>query len=222
MNLITDFLENSFEIKSKKLNTLVIEDRKYFTRFLEELIQNSNKASESIEIIENNKQLNFSKSVEIIFDLFSLEANGSSILKRLYLELEEDLNSQEMYTRKLELESDLASFIDDIIYRSRFSLVSNDIDYNVFFKSFSIKFDYDGSSILDRLVEYIKVSSELLNKKLFIIVNLDSFLNDDDLIELNNFLCYNEIKVLALQNSITRSVKSCENLRIIDKDLCEI
>ena len=222
MNLVTKLLENSLEIKAKKINTLVIEDRKYFTLFLREIIENINKESETLDLIEDYKKLDFAKSTEVIFDLFNLDANGASLLKKLYTELEKDLNSEDMYKKRIELEASLSNFIDDLVFRSRFSLSYGEINYSSLFKSFSVEFDYDKSSLIERLIEYLKVSSDLLNKKLFIIVNLDSFLTDDDLIELANFLCYNEIKVLGLQNSITREVNSCDNLRIVDKDLCEI
>ena len=63
---------------------------------------------------------------------------------------------------------------------------------------------------------------ELLKTKVYIIVNLDSFISEEELVELEKFLLYNDVKVLALQNTIRREVKPSENLRIVDKDLCEI
>lgn len=222
MNLVTEYLENSFEIKAKTINTLVIEDVGYFTKFLKGLIEASNKESEEFELIEGLKKLDISKSSEIIFDLFNIEANSASILKKLYTELEEDTNSEEVYSKKIDMESSLLNLVDDLIYRSRFSLKAGQINYQNIFKAIDLEFDYDKNSLIERLTEYINISSELLDKKLFIIVNLDSFLDQEDLDELESFLCYNEIKLLALQNTITRQVKSCENLRIIDKDLCEI
>ena len=57
MNLITEYLENSFEIKAKTLNTLVIEDTKYFTQFLKAFIEALNKQNEEFELIEDLKKL---------------------------------------------------------------------------------------------------------------------------------------------------------------------
>lgn len=222
MNLITEYLENSFEIKAKTLNTLVIEDTKYFTQFLKAFIEALNKQNEEFELIEDLKKLDISKYTEIIFDLFNIEANSANILKKLYAELISDINSEEMYSKMTNMESCLVNVIDDLIYRSRFSLKMEEINYQELFKAAGIQFDYDKTSIVERLIEYMKITSELLDKKLFILVNLDSFLSGNDLLELIKFLSYNEIKVLALQNNITRKVIPCENLRIIDKDLCEI
>lgn len=222
MNLVSQYFENSYEIKAKTLNTLVIESTEHFANFLRTLIDVINKESEEIELIDDYKKIDISKTTDIIFDIFNIEANAAAILKKLYTELEEDLCSEDMYIKKLEMESTVANLVDELTYRSRFSLKSDEINYQNFFKALSLEFDYEKTSILDRLIEYIKVSSELLNKKLFIIVNLDSFLTKEDLVELSKFLCYNEIKVLALQNKITRQVRTCENLRIIDQDLCEI
>lgn len=222
MNLITEYLENSLEIKSKTINTLVIEDTKYFTRFLKAFIEALNKQNEEFELMEELNKLDISKSTEIIFDLFNIEANNSNIIKKLYADLISDINSEEMYSKMMDMESSIMNVIDDLIYRSRFSLKMEEINYQDLFKAVGVQFDYDKKSIIERVIEYMKVTSELLNKKLFILVNLDSFLSEEDLLELIKFLSYNEIKVLALQNKITREVIPCENLRIIDKDLCEI
>lgn len=222
MNLVTKYLENSLEIKSKTINTLVVEDTRYFSIFLKGLIESTEIESDEFELIEDYKTVDMTKYVEIIFDIFNLEANSANILKKMYSELEEDLNTQEVYTKKVELESIIANITDELIYRSRFSLKAGGINYQNLFKAIEIEFDYEKNSVLERLIEYIKVTSELLKTKVYIIVNLDSFLSEEELVELEKFLLYNDIKVLALQNTIRREVKPSENLRIVDKDLCEI
>lgn len=222
MNLVTKYLENSLDIKSKTINTLVLEDTHYFSLFLKELIEATEIESDEFELIEDYKTVDITKYVEIIFDIFNLEANSANILKKMYSELEEDLNTQEVYTKKVELESIIANITDELIYRSRFSLKAGEINYQNLFKAIEIEFDYEKNSVLERLIEYIKVTSELLKTKVYIIVNLDSFLSEEELVELEKFLLYNDIKVLALQNAIRREVKPSENLRIVDKDLCEI
>lgn len=206
----------------KKLNTLVIEDTKYFSKFVRGFIASLNRQNDDFELIEKFEKLNLSKITNIIFDLFNLEANASNILKKLYSELEEDINSEEMYPKKVEMESVVIKIMDDLIYRSRFSLTMGDVNYQNLFKACSVEFDYDHSSLVERLIEYMEVSSRLLGIKLFVFVNLDSFLSVEELNELKKYLCYNEIKVLALQNNISRRVDSDENLRIIDNDFCEI
>ncbi|EFM26200.1 CRISPR-associated protein, Csn2 family [Peptoniphilus duerdenii ATCC BAA-1640] len=222
MNLVTKYLENSLEIKSKTINTLVVEDIRYFSIFLKGLIESTEIESDEFELIEDYKTVDMTKYVEIIFDIFNLEANSANILKKMYSELEEDLNTQEVYTKKVELESIIANITDELIYRSRFSLKAGGINYQNLFKAIEIEFDYEKNSVLERLIEYIKVTSELLKTKVYIIVNLDSFLSEEELVELEKFLLYNDIKVLALQNAIRREVIPSENLRIVDKDLCEI
>lgn len=222
MNLVTKYLENSLEIKSKTINTLVIEDTHYFSLFLKGLIESTEIESDEFELIEDYKTVDMTKYVEVIFDIFNLEANSANILKKMYAELEEDLNTQEVYTKKVELESIIANITDELIYRSRFSLKAGEINYQNLFKAIEIEFDYEKNSVLERLIEYIKVTSELLKTKVYIIVNLDSFLSEEELVELEKFLLYNDVKVLALQNTIRREVKPSENLRIVDKDLCEI
>lgn len=157
-----------------------------------------------------------------MFDVFSPEINQTSLLKKLYQELESDLNAEEMYQKKIDLESRLYALTDDLMYRSRFSIIAGEIHYDLLFKAVGLQFEFAGDSVLERLVDYMKIAYELSGKRLFVIVNLDSFLDEEELVALENFLRYNEIRVLALQNRITREGLESENLRIIDQDLCEI
>lgn len=60
--------------------------------------------SEEFEIIDNYKKLNIAKVTDIIFDLFNIGVNNSNFIKKLYSELEEDLNSEEIYPKKVESE----------------------------------------------------------------------------------------------------------------------
>ena len=62
MNLVTEYLENSFEIKSKTINTLVIEDTKHFTQFIKAFMETANKESEEFELIEDYKKNRHIKS----------------------------------------------------------------------------------------------------------------------------------------------------------------
>ncbi len=143
MNLVTKYLENSLEIKSKTINTLVIEDTHYFSLFLKGVIEATEIESDEFELIEDYKTVDMTKYVEVIFDIFNLEANSANILKKMYSELEEDLNTQEVYTKKVELESIIANITDELIYRSRFSLKAGEINYLNLFKAIEIEFDYE-------------------------------------------------------------------------------
>lgn len=222
MRLVTNYLESSFEIKNHKINTIVLEDPKHFTDFLKGLIGTFNKENTDFIIYEDNEEKALGKCSDIIFDLFNLELNNSRVLKKLFTELENDLNSEDMYVKKIELESHILKVIDEILFRSRFSLKSNEVDYDQLFKCLGVSFDYDHDSILESLIEFMRLSYALLGTKLFIIINLDSFFEDSELLELSKFLSYNDIRVLALQNNIKREIGPFDNLRIVDKDLCEI
>lgn len=222
MNIITPHLEHALEIKAQALNTLVIEDTKRFTNFLNAWINTSAKRTQEFQLIEDDREIDISKYTELMFDVFSPEINQTSLLKKLYQELESDLNREEMYQKKIDLESRLYALTDDLMYRSRFSIVAGEIHYDLLFKAVGLQFEFDGDSVLERLVDYMKIAYELSGKRLFVIVNLDSFLDYEELVALENFLRYNEIRVLALQNRIAREGLESENLRIIDQDLCEI
>lgn len=50
MNLVSQYFENSYEIKAKTLNTLVIENTEHFANFLRTLIEVSNKEVKKLNL----------------------------------------------------------------------------------------------------------------------------------------------------------------------------
>lgn len=101
-------------------------------------------------------------------------------------------------------------------------MVYDSVDYPNIFKAVNLHIDTEANNLISMIIDYMRISSDLSGTKLFIFLNLDNFLTDVDLIELQNFICYNNITVFCLQNQLKRKLIENENLRIIDEDLCEI
>lgn len=62
----------------------------------------------------------------------------------------------------------------------------------------------------------------MVKKSFFFIVNLDSFFTKEELKDLKEYICYNDIVIVCLQNNIFEENLEDENIKIIDKDLDDI
>ena len=222
MNIISEYLENSIKLKSGVINTLLIENRNLFISFLKQLHLEMNNEEGKIIIQDDLKELSFKKYSELIIDPFALDPNNAKNLKKLYERIIENSSSEEIYEKRLVFENILKDYLEEIVFSSDYELIYDSVDYQSIFKAVNLHIDTETKNLASMIIDYMRISSDLSGTKLFIFVNLDNFLTDSDLIELQNFICYNNIIVFCLQNQLKRKLTKNENLRIIDEDLCEI
>lgn len=222
MNIISEYFDNSFELKSEVINTLLIENRELFISFIKQLYIEMSTEESKIILQDELKELSFKKYAELIIDPFALDPNNAKNLKKLYEKIIENSTNEEIYEKRLVFENALKDYVEEIVFLSDYELIYDNLDYQNVFKAVNLHIDTETKNLASMIIDYMRISSDLSGVKLFIFVNLDNFLTDADLIELQNFICYNNIIVFCLQNQLKRKLIENENLRIIDEDLCEI
>ena len=222
MNIISEYFDNSFELKNDVVNTLVIENRELFISFIKQLNIEMSTEEGKIILQDELKELSFKKYAELIIDPFAIDPNNAKNLKKLYEKIIDNSSNEEIYEKRLVFENALKDYVEEIVFLSDYELIYDNLDYQNIFKAVNLHIDTETKNLASMIIDYMRISSDLTGTKLFIFVNLDNFLTDADLIELQNFICYNNIIVFCLQNQLKRELIKNENLRIIDEDLCEI
>lgn len=222
MNIISEYFDNSFELKNDVVNTLVIENRELFISFIKQLNIEMSTEEGKIILQDELKELSFKKYAELIIDPFAIDPNNAKNLKKLYEKIIDNSSNEEIYEKRLVFENALKDYVEEIVFLSDYELIYDNLDYQNIFKAVNLHIDTETKNLASMIIDYMRISSDLSGTKLFIFVNLDNFLTDADLIELQNFICYNNIIVFCLQNQLKRKLIENENLRIIDEDLCEI
>lgn len=222
MNIISEYFDNSFELKSEVINTLVIENRELFISFIKQLHIEMSTEEGKIILQDDLTELSFKKYAELIIDPFTLDPNNAKNLKKLYEKIIDNCSNEEIYEKRLVFENVLKDYLEEIVFLSDYELVYDSVEYQNIFKAVNLHIDTEANNLTSMIIDYMRITSDLSGTKLFIFVNLDNFLTDSDLIELQNFICYNNITMFCLQNQLKRKLVENENLRIIDEDLCEI
>ena len=76
--------------------------------------------------------------------------------------------------------------------------------------------------LVEEILEYIDLVSNVLKKEIFILVNFHIFLEKDDIAALYRECFYKKIKLLFAESQKPDIINEEEKLFIIDNDLCEI
>ena len=84
-------------------------------------------------------------------------------------------------------------------------------------KALAFHVDTEGMSI----PEMMRLHRECFRKRLFVFVNLKAFLSENEITLFYQSVFYEKLSVLLLESGQKEPVRPCEEVRIIDKDLCE-
>lgn len=209
-----NFIEN-------EINLLIVEN----PVCMSEIVANFKQQCEGMEGIfllsEKNNIMQFEKLAKLIINPFSLDFNDRKVLSKLYTQME--TYAVDFFEEKESINSKMISLLDDIVLRSPYqNLTYNlELNWNDFFKLYGICFENISGSLLERITEYIKLLSNLLDIKLICLVNIKSYLTVDEIKELYKTAFYYKVYLLLLE-SVEQEKMEEEKELIIDKDLCII
>jgi CRISPR-associated protein, csn2 family len=223
MKLINEDLNNEIIFEENKVNLLVVENKKKFVEFIQEIIKQINGNEGKFFLFDKNTELKIHNKVEIIKDIFDLDINNKKILNKIYHELEELSIDSEFLLETKNMESNLLKYIYCLIEKYDYPLeIVEGLDLKEIFKLLSVKLSLCFSNKVEEILEYIDLVSRILKKEIFVLVNLHIFLEKDDIVALCRECFYKKIKLLFVENQKPDIINNEERLFIIDNDLCEI
>ena len=223
MKLINEDLNNEIIFEENKVNLLVVENKKKFVEFIQEIIKQINGNEGKFFLFDKNTELKIHNKVEIIKDIFDLDINNKKILNKIYHELEELSIDSEFLLETKNMESNLLKYIYCLIEKYDYPLeIVEGLDLKEIFKLLSVKLSLCFSNKVEEILEYIDLVSKVLKKEIFILVNFHIFLEKDDIVALYRECFYKKIKLLFVESQKPDIINEEEKLFIIDNDLCEI
>ena len=223
MKLINEDLNNEIIFEENKVNLLVVENKKKFVEFIQEIIKQINGNEGKFSLFDKNTELKIHNKVDIIKDIFDLDINNKKILNKIYHELEELSIDSEFLLETKNMESNLLKYIYYLIEKYDYSLeIVEGLDLKEIFKLLSVKLSLCFSNKVEEILEYIDLVSRILKKEIFVLVNFHIFLEKGDIVALCRECFYKKIKLLFVENQKPDIINNEEKLFIIDNDLCEI
>ncbi len=219
MKLILAGVQTLIEIKKDCCNSIVIEHPGLFFEAVDDLKRQTKKEDGKSIFSINNKPQDMSKTVEVMVDFFGMTNNTREIASKV-LEycVEQAMNT--VHNEKLSrLISEMEVLLQDITWDADFDLEPVHILPKQFFKMMDMEL-VEEEKLKDKIFTYVNLQRNLLGKKLFVFVNLRSFLGQSEVEELEICLQQHDIATLYLENKGYPLLHN-ENRLTIDEDLCE-
>ena len=221
MKLVNAELFLNINIEENKPAVLTIENPKVMTEVIGQLYELCNSGEGDFVLSEGGKQLSFERTTEIIINPFQIDFNSRKVQSKLYSDL---LDAEINYVEeKAIIQSLIIEYLDKLTQNVPYEMISNDLDLDSMklFKMFEVRIEAQCNSLLERLVEYTKILSRLLRKRLLVFVSISSYLDTNELNALYEICNYNKMKVLLIE-SHELYLPFHTKTYIIDKDKCMI
>ena len=221
MRLVNAEMVLSIDIEENEPAILVIENQKVMAEVVEQLYELCNSEEGDFVLSDAGKQLSFEKATEMIINPFSIDFNARKIQNKLYSEL---LEAEASYIEeKAHIQTLVIDYLDKLTHKAPYEMISSDLEVDTMklFKMLDVRIEPQCNSLLERLVEYTKVLSRLLRKKLIIFVNICNYLDSDEIESLYEICSYQKIMVLFIE-SCEQCFQIPAKTYIIDKDKCLI
>lgn len=127
-----------------------------------------------------------------------------------------------MYLATQEIKHNIQSYFLELEQLSSFVLESDsEIDMTVLLKSIGVKIEHSATDFFENMISYLRLITELLGKKIIVMVNIQSYITEKQLEELWKTADYCEFSLILIENR-QRGFSKTRNQYIIDKDYCEI
>lgn len=171
---------------------------------------------------DHDKELNFSKTVEMIFNPLQLDENQRKLVTAFLKSFAEKAVNESHWRESQELNSIIQTFFGKMEMEYSFGYhINTETDFSALAKAMGLQIETQYETDLERLLQYCIMIKELTKIKLFIFWNLRNYFTQNEL-----ELFYEEIrrrdwKVLLMENHLEQMIDG-EKWYIIDKDNCEI
>jgi CRISPR-associated protein Csn2 len=208
-----EFIENS-------VNVLVLENPMFMSDVIQDIISQENGMDGNF-VLSNEQNIKFEKDVMLITDPFHIDFNNKKIMNKLYsqlVDISKDL---------VEEYNDINKTIVEVLEKISDGINYNCINYNLEFewkelyKLYNVRIEERYESLEEKLVEYMKILSGIMEPKLVIFLNLKTYLGQEHMEDLVLSSFYNKVPLLLIESNEGYKLKN-ERKFIIDKDRCLI
>lgn len=125
------------------------------------------------------------------------------------------------YAKTLELIGEIEKYLMDISFDFSCDIQYNKLNIGSVIKASGFEINDSYTSLGEKIIDYMELVTEFVGKKLFLTVNLRSYLSDHEASDFMKTLLSHGYHVIMLESSEHPRLPE-ESRYIIDADLCEI
>lgn len=222
MKLVHPEWEKQIVFDFKSVPIVSIENPTYYYQVVEELYQQTEGKEGSFVLSDDGEILDFRKHVQLLVSPWTMDFSTAVVTKRLCNRLQEEANNEQHYTKTKEVMQHVLSYLQELEQELPIPLTYDwNPDVANLFKAVHVQVDTSDLNVMEKMIEYMKLWTELFGKTCFIFNQFRTYLPKSMRKEFYTCAMEEEIPFLLLEGACHDTIEQ-ESCLIIDEDLCQI
>ncbi len=210
-----------FDFEKSPVYSLIIENQRMLLELMTD-IQNQLQGLEGKSVLsENGKQIAIEKYAEFLSQFCPFSINQKSLLNKVTAVLAKTAVNKEYYLKTMQFLGQLEQYLMEIAFQLKGDIVFQKVTADALVKAVGVEFRDEYDSLAEKVIDYFELVTELDRKKLFILYNLRSLLDDEETIVFIDTVIKQGYNVLMIESS-EHTLLPGERRYIVDSALCEI
>jgi CRISPR-associated protein Csn2 len=222
MKLSHNTLDAPISFEDGIINILVVENAGQMSRYISDLKLQIDGFDGEFVLSESGIPVPICGAVDLVLDPFTLNPNSREIINLIHGIISKKSKDENHYIESNGLLASVECYISDLMAEQDDLLkVTEEINISNILKLLGVKFVISGESLLESICDYLAVIVKYSKIKLFVFVNIRSYLNSEDISMLYDQISYHKQNVLFIERCESSKFEK-ERITIVDEDLCEI
>lgn len=220
MKIVHPKINSRIEISDQRISVLVIETPDFLCELLTDIKHQMNNLEGDTVLSIHDEPVSFHKHVELVTDPLAIEMNNRTIIKKLLIAMEKCGQDDIYYERTQKLMAEIETYINDLSLNFDADIECHDISLQQILKAAELTVVDQYDRLVDKIYAYMELVREFEGDKLFIFVNLSSYIGKEELQKFTDTITGHSFQVLLIDSRDFERLEN-ENRLIVDCDLCE-
>lgn len=221
MKIILPQIDYVFDCSGDGCSSIIIENQNAFYNIVADICnQIAGEEGQSV-LSEDNKTLSIAKYGELISQFVPFDINQKNLLTKITTQMQHIAVDESHYMRTNELMGMLERYFMELSVEMVGNLDFQKVTADAMIKASGVHIDDIYDNLGEKLLDYFELVQEYDERKLFVLVNVRSYISDAEMKLFLESVLAREVQILMLEGS-EHSLLEKEKRHIVDADMCVI
>ena len=206
---------------NKKINSVIIENQRFFSELCMDIYNQCLGYDGETVISIGDSPIDIGKYTELITQFVPFELNKKTLLNKVTAMANKLSVDPDYYESTMGELASIEKYLWNIVENLEGNISFSKLSMENIIKSIGLQFEDQYDCLGEKIIDYLELVRFYDRDKLFIFVNLRSFIDDKEAYELYDSLLRKSFNVIMIENTEYELLANEERL-IIDSELCEI
>ena len=219
MKLFIPQIDCLLELGKEKCQSLVIENQAVWCSILNDMAEQLRGNEGKIVLSCNDKIIPLSKNVELISQFIPFDMNQKGLLTKIMNEMQKIAVSEQHFAQTTTALSSWEKYLLELTADMVGNIGFSKINLESLIKSAGIEVESVYDNLGEKILDYFELVNAYDSKKLFVLVNLRSYLSEYEMKEFLKNVTVHQYEIL-LVDSVEHPILDLEKRYIVDADQC--